>query len=78
LRNKSLRNAIENSHVNSVILNVSGVIIIVTLSLAKIFVRVPVAGSFPVLKVLVFAAVGVLDKVAPVSKSQDEDGPMSF
>jgi len=37
-----------------------------------------VAGFFPVLKVLVFDAVGVTDKVAPLSKSQDEDVPNVF
>jgi len=55
--------------------NASGVTVIVTLSLAKNFVRVAVAGFFPVLKVVVFDALGVPDEVAPVSKSQREDGP---
>ena len=54
--------------------NASGVIVIVTLSLAKNFVWIAVAGFFPVLKVLVFDAVDDPDEVAPVLKSQDEDG----
>jgi len=56
----------------------SGVIAIVILSLAKTFVRVAVEDVFPVLKVLVFDAVGVPDEVAPVSKPQDKDGPNVF
>jgi len=46
--------------------------------ISKNFVRVNVAGFFPVLKVLIFDAVDVPDEVAPVSQSQDEDGPNGF
>jgi len=59
LRNESRRYAIENRHVNNAFLYGSGVIVIVTLSPAKSFLRVAAAGFFPVLKVLVFDAVGV-------------------
>jgi len=48
--------------------SISRVIVIDTLSLAKNFVRVVVAGFFPVLKV-VFDVVSVPDEAAPVSKS---------
>ena len=52
----------------------SGVIAIVTLSPTKNLARFSAASFFPVLKVLVFHAVGVPDKVAPVSKYQNENG----
>jgi len=49
--------------------SISRVIVIDTLSLAKNFVRVVIAGFFPVLKVIVFDVVSVPDEAAPVSKS---------
>jgi len=48
-------------------LNASGVIVIVTLPLAEDFVRVAVAGFFPVLTVLVCDATGVSDEALSFS-----------
>ena len=60
------------------VLNASGVIVIVSLSLAKNCAKIALAGLFLVLKVLVFDAVGVPHEVALVSKSKDEGGPNVF